>query len=292
LEAQGCTNVIVVRRRDYNLVREKDVARLFRDTHPNVVIHLAGLVGNIVSNNERPADFFYQNLIMGTLVVHYAWKFGVEKCVCTMSGAGYPANAPVPLKETSLWEGLPQPETAPYSLAKRMLHVQSDAYFRQFGFGCVVVIPGNAYGPYDNFELGDARVAGALVRRFVDAVDMGAEKVAVWGTGSATRDFIYAADLARGILLAAETYDRAELVNISSGLETSIAEVVRIIKDAARYRGQVIWDATQPDGQQRRWFDITKARCELGFQSTIGIDEGLYQTIAWYRRRRARSGPS
>jgi GDP-L-fucose synthase len=286
LREQSCTDIFVVRSREYDLVVEEQVSRLFSATRPQVVFHLAGLVGSIVSNKEQPADFFYQNLMMGTLVMHYASVFGVEKLVATMSGAGYPANATIPFRETSLWDGLPQPETAPYSLAKRLLHVQGEAYFRQHDLVSIVTIPGNAYGPFDNFDLRDGRVIAALIRKFVEADDRGEGAVVIWGTGRATRDFVYVRDLADGILRAAERYDQAELVNISSGIETSIRDVVDILQAAVGYTGKVIWDATRPEGQSRRVFDITKARQELCFEPTVCIEDGLRRTVAWFKAHR------
>lgn len=286
LERQRCRSVFVVRRRDYDLTAEQQVVRLFEDTRPDVVIHLAGLVGSIVSNTQRPAEFFYHNLMIGTLVLHYAWVFGARKCIATMSGAGYPTDALVPFDETSLWDGLPQPETAPYSLAKRLLHIQADAYFRQYGFVCVVIIPGNAYGPFDNFDMTDGRVVAALTRKFVDAADSGARSLTLWGTGQATRDFIYGEDLARGILLAGEKYERAELVNISSGQETSIKRVAEVLTEVTGFSGEIIWDTTQPDGQLRRWFDISKARADLGFEPQVAIEEGLHRTVVWFKQHK------
>ncbi len=286
LEAHGCTDVVVVRSREYDLVREDEVVRLLEATRPQVVIHLAGLIGGIASNAERPADYFYQNLLMGTFVMHHAWAFGVEKCVATMAGAGYPCDAPTPFKESSLWDGLPQAETAPYSIAKRLLHIQADAYYRQHGLASVVIIPGNAYGPYDSFDLHKGRVIAALVRKFVEAVESGISQIVVWGTGRATRDFIYGGDLAEGILKAAECYGRAELVNISSGTETSVREVVDCLREITGYSGEVIWDASRPEGQPRRVFDITKARQDLGFEPQVGIAEGLRRTVAWFRTHR------
>lgn len=287
LQNRGCLDVAVVRSREYDLTRETDVIRAFQDIRPQIVIHLAGRVGSIVSNRDRPAEFFYQNLMMGTFVLHYAHVFGAEKCVATMSGAGYPVHAPVPFKETALWDGLPQPETAPYSLAKRVLHIQAEAYFQQYGFVSIVAIPGNAYGPFDNFDLTEGRVIAALVRKFVEAAEERQPKVLLWGTGEATRDFIYGEDLAHGLLLAAERYDHPVLINISSGAETRIRDVAEILREVTGFRGQVIWDTSRPDGQVRRWFDISKARHDLGFEPRFAIDDGLRRTVAWFRQQQA-----
>ena len=192
----------------------------------------------------------------------------------------------MPLKESSFWDGLPQPESAPYSLAKRLLHVQAQAYFRQYGFNSIICIPGNVYGPNDNFDLRASHVVPALVRKFVDAVDNGEDKVTVWGGGRPTRDFVHARDVARGMLLAAERYDGAELVNISSGVETSVRELVETMADVVGFRGEIVWDDSQPEGQPRRVFDVTKAERDLGFRAQIGLREGLAQTLTWYRENR------
>lgn len=193
----------------------------------------------------------------------------------------------MPLKESDFWRGFPQQESAPYSLAKRLLHIQSIAYFRQYGFPSIIAIPGNIYGPADNFDLEASHVVPALVRKFVDAVERGDRSVVVWGSGRATRDFVYAGDVARGILLAAEVYERPELVNLSSGTETSIRELVETIVEITGFRGRVIWDTSRPDGQLRRQFDVTKAKRDLSFKATTSLSEGLRRTIAWYRENRA-----
>lgn len=287
LRRQSCREIFVVRSRQYDLTREDQVRRLFEDTHPDVVIHLAGVVGNIASTNERPADSFYQNLLMGTFVLNYSHLFGVRKFVATIAGCDYPDAAPLPFKESSLWDGLPQRETAAYSLPKRMLHIQAQAYSQQYGFPSVILIPGNIYGPGDNFDLRHARVIAALVRRFVEATDACAEEVAIWGTGLATRDFIYATDVARGVLLAAERGKGGEIFNISSGRETSIGELVDLTRGITGFTGRVTWDTSRPDGQMRRWLDTSKARELLGFVSETDLGEGLRETVAWYQAYRS-----
>lgn len=287
LESAGCPEVMVVRSRDYDLTREENAIRLLVDTQPDIVMHLAGLVGGIVVNQQRPAEFFYRNLTMGTFMLHHSWRCGVKRFVAAGAGCGYPEHAPMPLKESDFWSGFPQQESAPYSLAKRLLHIQSIAYFRQYGFPSAITIPGNIYGPADNFDLEASHVVPALVRKFVDAVSRGEESVVVWGTGRPTRDFVYAGDVARGMLLAAEVYDHPELVNLSSGLETSIRELVETIVELTGFRGRVIWDASRPDGQLRRQFDVRKAIRDLGFEATTSLSEGLRRTIAWYQENRA-----
>ena len=299
LKASGCKDVYIVRSREFDLTKEEYVHQLFRDHPADIVIHLAGLVGGIGANKERPADFFYQNLMMGALVMHYAWKTGAKKFVGAAAGCGYPEHAPMPLREDCLWQGFPQQESAPYSLAKRMLHVQALAYWRQHHFPAVIAMPGNIYGPHDNFDLENAHVVPALVRKFVEATDrtMGdanGSGTIVWGSGRPTRDFVYAGDVAEGILRAAEVYEGPELVNLSSGTETAIRDVVDMIVDITGYRGKVNWDTSRPDGQARRFMDITKARRELGFEPHTKLRDGLRATIDWYRttQLRARSAPA
>lgn len=306
LRDAGCPHIFVVRSRDYDLTKEESVARLFSDLEAgkhgwpaavgprpvDVVIHLAGLVGGIGANKARPADFFYQNLMMGVLTLHYAWKAGARKFVAAGAGCGYPEHAPMPLKEESFWDGFPQPESAPYSLAKRLLHIQSIAYWQQYHFPAIITIPGNIYGPYDNFDLQQAHVIPALVRKFVEATDRPSSgepqpAVVVWGTGRPTRDFVYAGDVAAGLLRAAEIYDQPALVNLSSGTETSIREVVEILADITGFTGQIVWDTDRPEGQARRVFDVSKARRELGFECRTSLREGLTQTVQWYRTHRS-----
>jgi GDP-L-fucose synthase len=287
LREEGCLEIIAVGSRDYDLTKEENAVRLLQDTRPHIVIHLAGLVGGILANKERPAEFFYRNLTMGTFMLHHAWRCGVQKFAAAGAGCGYPERAPMPLRESDFWSGFPQEESAPYSLAKRLLHIQSIAYFRQHGFPSVITIPGNIYGPYDNFDLEASHVVPALVRKFVDAVERGEEKVVVWGTGRPTRDFVYAGDVAHGMLRAAQLYDRPELVNLSSGVETSIRELVTTLVEVTDFAGDVVWDTSRPDGQPRRCFDVTKAKRELGFVPQVGLREGLRLTVSWYKKNRA-----
>ena len=289
LREQGCQEIIAVGSRDYDLTKEDTAIRLLEDSRPHIVIHLAGLVGGILANKERPADFFYHNLTMGTFMLHHSWRCGVQKFVAAGAGCGYPEHAPMPLKEVDFWSGFPQEVSAPYSLAKRLLHVQSMAYFRQYGFPSVITIPGNMYGPYDNFDLEASHVVPALVRKFVDAAEREGEQVVVWGTGRPTRDFVYAGDVARGMLKAAELYDQPELVNLSSGVETAIGELVDTLTELSGFGGRVVWDASRPDGQLRRCFDISKARAELGFEAQVSLRLGLAQTITWFKENKARA---
>jgi GDP-L-fucose synthase len=296
----GCPHGVVVKSDEYDLTKETGVAQLFGDlaagvngssstgngrSRPvDIVIHLAGLVGGIGANRAKPADFFYRNLMMGTLMLHYSWLAGVQKFIAAGAGCGYPEHAPIPLKETSFWEGLPQKESAPYSLAKRLLQIQASAYWTQHRFPAIIGVPGNIYGPFDNFDLDNAHVIPALVRKFVEG-----NEVTVWGSGVPTRDFVYAADVAQGLLRAAEVYDESEVVNLSSGRDHSIREVVQILTDITRFAGSLKWDTTKPDGQHRRVFDTSKAARDLGFSASTSLRNGLEATVAWYRANRERA---
>ena len=282
LREQGCPDPFVVRSRQYDLTKEDAAVRLLEEKRPQIVFHLAGSVGGIRANTERPADFFYDNLMMGTFLLHHSQRLGVERLVAAGPGCGYPDGLPL-LREESLWDGPPQPETAPYALAKRLLHIQSQAYYRQYGFVSVIAIPGNLYGPHDKFDPAQATVVPSLIAKFVRAVETGEESVQVWGSGNATRDFAYAGDAAQGMLAAAERYDRAEAVNLSSGEETSIRELVETLREVTGFEGRVVWDTSQPEGQQRRRFDISKARRDLGFEPRVSLREGLRRTVEWYR---------
>jgi GDP-L-fucose synthase len=287
LRREGCTQVLVVRHCDFDLSQAEDVQRLFKEHRVDVLLHLAGLVGGIAANKARPADFFLQNLMMNTLTLHHAWQAGVEKVVASGAGCGYPEHAPLPLRETSFWDGFPQAESAPYSLAKRMLHVQSMAYWTQHRFPVIVTVPGNIYGPYDNFDLENAHVVPALIRKFVTAVEQDRDRLVVWGSGAPTRDFVYAGDVAEGILRAAEVYDRSELVNLATGQETSIRHVVDALREISGFEGQVVWDATRPDGQSRRVFDVSRALADMGWEARTSLRAGLATTMRWYREHRA-----
>lgn len=286
LGERGCPEPFVVRSRDYDLTEEDAVVRLLETKRPEVVFHLAGSVGGIRAVQERPADFFYDNLAMGTFLLHHAQRLGVGRLVAAGPGCGYPEGAPLPLREDSLWDGPPQAETAPYALAKRLLHIQSQAYYEQYGFVSIIAIPGNLYGPHDKFDPAEATVVPALIAKFVRAGEAQEESVHVWGSGSATRDFAYAGDVALGMLAAAERYDRAEVVNLSSGEETSIRELAEILSEVTGFKGRVVWEAGQPEGQRRRRFDISKARRDLAFAPRVALREGLRRTVEWYRSQR------
>jgi GDP-L-fucose synthase len=287
LKLRGCEDIYVVRSAEWDLTKENRVKALYEEVKPSLVFHLAGLVGGIGANKAHPGQFFYNNLMMGVLTVHFAWRYGVEKIVSAGAGCGYPEHAPMPLRESDFWSGFPQRDSAPYSLAKRMLHVQSFAYWEEFRFNSIVTIPGNIYGPYDNFDLEGAHVIPALVRKFVEAADDGASMLEVWGSGQPTRDFVYASDVAEGMILAAEKCQEPVLLNLSSGCEASIREVVEMLVEITGFRGEVAWNTSRPDGQSRRVFDVRRAHDLLGWRASTSLWEGLRLTVEWYRQHRA-----
>ena len=287
LQTLDCAGVYVARSRDYDLTRQDAAEQLFRDRPAGVVFHLAGYVGGIGANQAAPGDFFYRNLMMGANVLHQAWKAGAAKVVAASTGCGYPEHAPLPLRESDYWNGYPQEESAPYSLAKRMLHVHSLAYWRQHRFPIVVALPGNVYGPHDNFDLDAAHVVPALVRKFVEAADDGQPAVTVWGSGAPQRDFVFAGDVAQGMIRAAERCHRPALLNLSAGAGVCIRELVELLREITGYRGAIAWDRSRPAGQARRVFDVSRARAEIGFSATTPLRAGLALTVEWYRRHRA-----
>jgi len=281
LEKTGC-ELICPSREDYDLLEQAQVRRMFTDTRPQVVLHLAGLIGGILANKERPADFFYQNLVMGTAMLHEAWRAGAQKYVTLMGGCSYPALAPSPIKETELWKGYPQVESAPYSLAKAVGAVQADAYRQQHGFNAVVLVPGNLYGPHDNFDLRSSHVVPALIRKIYEAKVKGAEEIVMWGTGRPVRDFIYVEDACEAIMLAIANYNASDLINISSGAPVTIRELVETTAAVCGYQGRVRWDTSKMDGQMVKGYDVTRMREWLGYNPPTTLREGLRKTIAWF----------
>lgn len=286
LRAAGCREPFVVRRSEYDLSQEEPTARLFREHPADIVFHLAGLVGGNMPNQKWPAQFFYQNLMMGTLALHYSWKSGAEKFICAGAGCAYPEHAQLPLKEESYWDGFPQRTSFAYALAKRTLHAQSLAYWNEYKFPAIVTLPGNIYGPNDNFDLEHAHVLPALVRKFVEAAAINrgrGQTVVVWGSGKPARDFVYAGDVAEGMVRAAEVYDRAELVNLSCGREYTIRKVVETLVEITGFEGEITWDVSKPEGQAHRMFDTSKAEHDLGFHARTSLREGLNSTVGWFR---------
>lgn len=286
LRGCGYEDALVVRHADYDLVSRADVERLFADIRPEVVIHLAAVVGGIGANSESPGRFFYENLMMGAQMLEAARLYGVEKFVQTGTICSYPKFTPVPFREEDLWNGFPEETNAPYGIAKKALLVQAQAYRDQYGLNSVYLLPVNLYGPGDNFSPNSSHVIPALVRKFNEAVESGSPVVEVWGTGRATREFLYVDDAAEGIVLAAERYDGRDPVNIGGGGEISIRELAYLIAGEVGFDGEVIWDKTKPDGQPRRAVDTTRAEQLFGFRARTELVDGLRRTTEWYRASR------
>jgi GDP-L-fucose synthase len=283
LAGSGCARVAVPRKREYDLTREPDVARLFDDERPHVVIHLAAVVGGIGANREFPGRFFYENVMMGALVLEHSRRAGVEKFVGVGTICAYPKLAPVPFQERDLWNGYPEETNAPYGIAKKMLLVQGQAYREEYGLNAVHLLPVNLYGPHDNFDPMSSHVIPALIRKFTEAVDAGAPEAVVWGTGNATREFLFVEDCARAIVRATEAYDSPEPVNIGAGFEISIRELAELIAALCGFEGRLVFDRTRPDGQPRRSLAVNRARDRFGFEATTDFHSGLKRTIDWYR---------
>lgn len=275
-------HIVVPRIEDYDLTQLDHIRRLLSDARPDIVIHLAAKVGGIGANREHPADFFYDNLMMGVQLLHESWRAGVEKFVAIGTICAYPKFAPIPFKEEDLWDGYPEETNAPYGLAKKMLLVQSQAYRQQYGFNSIYLLPVNLYGPGDNFDLHTSHVIPALIRKCVEAKARGDDQIVAWGTGTPTREFLYVEDAAEGILRATERYNSSEPVNLGSGREISIRELTELIARLTGFEGRIVWDTTKPDGQPRRQLDVSRARAAFGFEAKTGFEEGLHRTVAWF----------
>jgi len=286
LGQHGCRSIDIAGRPEYDLTRLDDVRRMYDTLKPDIVIHLAAKVGGIGFNREKPAELFYDNLMMGAQLLHEGWRHGIEKFVAVGTICAYPKFTPVPFKEEDLWNGYPEETNAPYGLAKKMMLVQSQAYRQQYGFNSIFLLPVNLYGPGDNFDPRSSHVIPALIKKCFDAIDSGAETLEVWGTGSATREFFYVEDAAAAICLAAEAYDQSEPVNIGAGFEISIQDLTELIARLTGFTGKLVWDSTKPDGQPRRMLDTSRALREFGFQATTDLAAGLKKTIDWYRAHR------
>ena len=289
LRAAGCEDIFVPRSREYDLRGEEGVRRLYDQARPELVIHLAAVVGGIGANRENPGRFFHDNLVMGAELMEQARRRGVEKFVAVGTVCAYPKFAPVPFREDDLWNGYPEETNAPYGLAKKMLLVQAQAYRQQYGFNAIYLLPVNLYGPRDSFDPAKSHVIPALIKKCVDAIDQGAQQIEVWGSGAATREFLYVADCAEGIVLAAERYDGDAPVNLGAGREIRIRELAERIADLTGFRGTIVWDASKPDGQPRRCLDVSRAEKEFGFRATTDFVAGLRETIRWYRAQCAAS---
>jgi GDP-L-fucose synthase len=286
LQEQSGREVFAPRSRAYDLRDNMAVIRLFQDTQPDIVIHLAAVVGGIGANRERPGEFFYDNLIMGAQVMEQARLFGVQKFVAVGTVCAYPKFTPVPFREENLWDGYPEETNAPYGLAKKMLLVQAEAYRQQYGFNAIYLLPVNLYGPRDNFDAASSHVVPALIKKCFDAIDNQHDEIVVWGDGSPTREFLYVEDCAEAIVLAIERYDKPEPVNIGAGFEMSIKDLVHLIADLTGFRGRITWDTSKPGGQPRRCLDVTRAEGEFGFRARTSFEDGLRRTIEWYRHYR------
>ena len=284
LQQAGATDIFVPRSRDYDLRTRDGIDRTLADGRPDLVIHLAAVVGGIGANRENPGRFFYENAIMGIELMEQARLAGVGKFVQIGTVCAYPKFTPVPFREEDLWNGYPEETNAPYGLAKKMLLVQGQAYRQQYGFDVIHLIPVNLYGPGDNFDPASSHVIPALIKKCVDAREAGEDHIDVWGTGSASREFLYVSDAAEGIVLGAERYDGAEPVNLGVGHEITIRELVELIARLTRYDGEIRWDPSKPDGQPRRALDTSRAREQFGFVASTDFEGGLSRTIEWYER--------
>jgi GDP-L-fucose synthase len=278
--------ILVPRIEEFDLTGEEHVVRMYRQMQPTVVVHLAAAVGGIGANRENPGRFFYVNLAMGLHLIEHARRVGLKKFVQAGTICAYPKFTPVPFREEDLWAGYPEETNAPYGIAKKALLVMLQAYRQQYGLCGIYLLPVNLYGPGDNFDPATSHVIPALIRKFVAAQQRGAETVVAWGTGRASREFLYVEDAARGLALATERYDAPEPVNLGAGFEITIGELVEKIRQLVGFEGQVVWDSSKPDGQPRRCLDVSRAGA-FGFQATTSFDEGLRRTVDWWRRQQA-----
>jgi GDP-L-fucose synthase len=284
LQERGAKDVFIPEIEKYNLVDLQDINRMLDDCKPDLIIHLAAQVGGIGANREHPAEFFYNNLMMGVQLMHRAWQTGVGKFVAIGTICAYPKFTPIPFKEDNLWDGYPEETNAPYGLAKKMLLVQAQSYRQQYGYNAIFLLPVNLYGPGDNFNPSSSHVIPALIRKCIEAIDGGEKEIVVWGDGSPTREFLYVEDAAEGILLAAEKYNGDLPVNLGSGNEISIKNLVELIAKLTGFEGKLVWDTGKPNGQPRRALDTTRAYELFGFKAGMSFEEGLKRTIDWYRQ--------
>ena len=289
LRGLGCGELIIPRSRDLDLRVKESIQKLYVETRPQIVIHLAAVVGGIGANRARPAEFFYDNLMMGTQLLHEAWTHGLEKFVAIGTVCAYPKITPIPFSEDNLWNGYPEETNAPYGLAKKMLLVQSEAYRQQYEFNSIFLLPVNLYGPGDSLDSINSHVIPSLIMKVLNAKHSGQKEVIVWGDGSPTREFLYIDDAADGILLAAEKYNSSHPVNLGSGQEISILNLATTIAAMIGYTGKLVWDSTKPNGQPRRKLDVSRAQSNFGFKARMDFEEGLKRTIDWYVQRNLKS---
>jgi GDP-L-fucose synthase len=286
LRQRGAAEIFVPLIEEYDLVQRTEILRVLDRARPDIILHLAAHVGGIGANRLHPAEFFYDNLMMGVQLMHEAWKRGVEKFIALGTVCSYPKFTPVPFREDDLWNGYPEETNAPYGLAKKMMLVQSQSYRQQYGFNSIFLVPVNLYGPRDNFNLETSHVIPALIRKCIEAQERGEDEIVVWGDGSPTREFLYAADAAEGILLAASHYNDSQPVNLGSGREISIKDLAEMIVRLTGFQGRLVWDTTKPNGQPRRALDTSRAEALFGFRAQTPFEDGLRNTIEWYRASR------
>ena len=286
LRFRGCQNIIVPRSSNYDLRDQGAIVRLYKDAQPEVVIHLAAVVGGIGANRANPGRFFYDNAVMGIQLMEYARRFGIDKFVAVGTICAYPKFAPVPFKEDELWNGYPEETNAPYGLAKKMMLVQAQEYRAQYRFNAIYLLPVNLYGPGDNFDLETSHVIPALIRKCVEAKENDDEQIVLWGDGSPTREFLYVEDAAEGILLATERYNGSEPVNLGTGEEIPIRNLAQMIAGEVGFSGSIVWDTTKPNGQPRRCLDVTRAQQYFGFLAQCGLREGIARTVTWFLANR------
>ena len=289
LRVRGCQNIFVPRSKSYDLREQKMIVKLYNEVKPDVVIHLAAVVGGIGANLANPGRFFYDNAIMGIQLMEYARRWAVEKFVAVGTVCAYPKFASVPFKEEELWNGYPEETNAPYGLAKKMLLVQAQAYREQYGFNAIYLLPVNLYGPGDNFDLDTSHVIPALIRKCVEAKENNDKEIVLWGDGSPTREFLYVDDAAEAIVTASERYDGGEPVNLGTGQEVSIRELAQMIAAEVGFRGAIRWDTSKPNGQPRRCLDVSRAQRYFGFRAQCDLREGIAKTAAWFIANRASS---
>ena len=286
LKQRGALNIFIPRSSEYDLRHPESITHMLQDHRANMIIHLAALAGGIGANRARPAEFFYDNLMMGVPLLHQAWEKNVEKFVAVGSVCSYPKYTPLPFKEENLWDGYPEETNAPYGLAKKMLLVQSQSYRQQYGYNSIYLMPVNLFGPRDNFDLETSHVIPALIRKAVEAGERGDKEMMVWGDGSPTREFLYVEDAADGIVTAAEKYNGDQPVNLGSGFEISIKDLVEMIIKMTGFEGQLVWQTDKPNGKPRRGLDVSRAKDYFGWSAQVPLEEGMRRTIEWYRNNR------
>jgi len=286
LKQRNAADVFVPRSSQYDLRQTDEITRMLQDFKADMIIHLAALAGGIGANSARPAEFFYNNLMMGVPLLHQAWQQNVEKFVAVGSICSYPKFTPLPFKEENLWDGYPEETNAPYGLAKKMLLVQAQAYRQQYGYNTIYLMPVNLYGPRDNFNLETSHVIPALIRKAIEAGERGDKELPVWGDGSPTREFLYVEDAADGIIAAAENYNGSEPVNIGSGQEMSIKDLVEMVVRLTDFNGQLVWQTDKPNGQPRRGLDVSRAKEYFGWSAQVSFEEGMRRTIEWFKENR------